>query len=98
MSDGSFLGVVGNYFPKAEARVEPGARGSQPLHSYSKYPEWIAEEPNYAEVKILLQSWLEEGISMFGGCCGTSPDLIKFYKQELSEIQRKKEGRISSSG
>ena len=39
MSDGSFLGVVGNYFPKAEARVEPGARGSQPLHSYSKYPE-----------------------------------------------------------
>ena len=43
MSDGSFLGVVGNYFPKAEARVEPGARGSQPLHSYSKYPEWIAE-------------------------------------------------------
>ena len=39
VSDGSFLGVVGNYFPKAEARVEPGARGSQPLHSYSKYPE-----------------------------------------------------------
>ena len=27
------------------------------------------------------------GLNMFGGCCGTTPDLIKFYKREIKMME-----------
>ena len=27
--------------------------------------------------------WKKIGASIFGGCCGTTPELIKFWKKEL---------------
>ena len=62
-----------------------GPIGTYPQNGYWKYPEWIAEEPDYELLKDQLKSWLEEGIIMFGGCCGTTPELIKFYKHELNK-------------
>lgn len=60
-----------------------GPVGVYPQNGYWDYPEWIALEVDFEAAKLQLEEWLELDVNMFGGCCGTTPTLIKFLAKEL---------------
>ena len=76
--------------------VWDGPIGTYPQTGFWRHPEWITEDPDYDLIRIQLRSWLKEGLSMFGGCCGTTPELIKFYKKELNIISKERENKIEN--
>ena len=64
-----------------------GPIGVYPQHGYWEYPEWICTPVDYVKAKGMLQEWVSLGVNLYGGCCGTTPELIKFFQKELATEQ-----------
>ena len=60
-----------------------GVVGVYPQHGYWVYPDWISTEVDYEKAKVQVDEWKSLGVDLFGGCCGTKPELISFLKREL---------------
>lgn len=68
------------------------------VNNYSTKPIWFKPNAGYPstnpdgsftynltpqELEALIPIWIKNGARLIGGCCGTSPDLIKVIKEKL---------------
>jgi S-methylmethionine-dependent homocysteine/selenocysteine methylase len=57
-------------------------------------PNWVLGGMLPEELALAARSWLLHGVSMIGGCCGTTPSHVR----ALTELARSWQGGLSHSG
>jgi S-methylmethionine-dependent homocysteine/selenocysteine methylase len=61
-----------------------GPIGTYPESGYFKSPDWIFTEITPAELVDAAKSWQQQGVTIFGGCCGIGPSHIAALKKEFA--------------
>jgi S-methylmethionine-dependent homocysteine/selenocysteine methylase len=61
-----------------------GPIGTYPESGYFKSPEWVFREITPAELVSFAKSWQQQGVTIFGGCCGIGPDHILALNKEFA--------------
>ena len=62
-----------------------GPIGAYPESGYFKSPDWLFTEIAPAELVVAAKAWQQQGVSIFGGCCGIGPSHIKALHEEFAE-------------
>ncbi len=77
--------------PEAIALVRerwPGPIGVYPESGYFTKPNWnFVDIIPPAELVTEAQGWVEAGVRLLGGCCGTSPDHIAALKSAIPQLE-----------
>jgi S-methylmethionine-dependent homocysteine/selenocysteine methylase len=61
-----------------------GPIGTYPESGYFKSPDWLFTEIAPADLVTAAKSWRQQGVTIFGGCCGIGPAHIKALHQEFA--------------
>jgi methionine synthase I (cobalamin-dependent) len=54
-----------------------GSMGTYPESGYFKSPDWLFTEIAPADLVAAAKIWQQQGVTIFGGCCGIGPTHIK---------------------
>lgn len=60
-----------------------GPIGTYPESGYFKSPDWVFTEITPADLVKASKTWQQQGVTIFGGCCGIGPDHIHALKKEF---------------
>ncbi len=61
-----------------------GPIGAYPESGYFKSPDWVFTEITPAELLGSAKTWQQQGVTIFGGCCGIGPAHIAALKEEFA--------------
>ena len=61
-----------------------GPIGAYPESGYFKSPDWVFTEITPAELLGSAKTWQQQGVTIFGGCCGIGPLHIAALKEEFA--------------
>jgi S-methylmethionine-dependent homocysteine/selenocysteine methylase len=61
-----------------------GPIGAYPESGYFKSPDWLFTEIAAADLVAAAKNWQQQGVTVFGGCCGIGPAHIKALHQEFA--------------
>jgi len=64
-----------------------GIIGVYPDHGYWQIPQWVHKPVDDRMAIDFAMDWMELGVNMIGGCCGTTPELIKCFHDNRAELQ-----------
>jgi S-methylmethionine-dependent homocysteine/selenocysteine methylase len=70
------LGVVREYFPDVPVGVYAEV-------GYYKAPNWVFVEFSPDDYLSEAKGWVEAGVQLIGGCCGTGPDHVRALAEGL---------------
>ena len=62
-----------------------GPIGTYPESGYFKSPDWVFTEITPAELVTAAKGWQQQGVTIFGGCCGIGPAHIAALKEEFAK-------------
>ena len=63
-----------------------GVVGVYPHNGYWAIPEWISTEIEVETAEKYFDEWVGLGVDMIGGCCGTTPDLIRCFHEKRNSL------------
>lgn len=61
-----------------------GPIGAYPESGYFKSPDWVFTEITPAELLGSAKTWQQQGVTIFGGCCGIGPAHIAALHKEFA--------------
>ena len=61
-----------------------GPIGAYPESGYFKSPDWVFTEITPADLVGAAKAWQQQGVSIFGGCCGIGPSHIAALREEFA--------------
>ena len=61
-----------------------GPIGAYPESGYFKSPDWVFTEMTPGDLVTDAKTWQQQGVSIFGGCCGIGPSHIAALKEEFA--------------
>lgn len=61
-----------------------GPIGTYPESGYFKSPDWLFTEIAPEDLVTAAKNWQQQGVTIFGGCCGIGPAHIKALHQEFA--------------
>ena len=61
-----------------------GPIGTYPESGYFKSPDWVFTEITPAELVGAAKGWQQQGVTIFGGCCGIGPSHIAALCEEFA--------------
>jgi homocysteine S-methyltransferase len=54
----------------------PGPLGAYPESGYFARPDWVFVDVSVADLVTAARGWIDQGVTVVGGCCGITPDHI----------------------
>jgi S-methylmethionine-dependent homocysteine/selenocysteine methylase len=61
-----------------------GPLGTYPESGYFKSPDWLFTEITPADLVAAAKTWQQQGVTVFGGCCGIGPHHIQALHEEFA--------------
>jgi S-methylmethionine-dependent homocysteine/selenocysteine methylase len=62
-----------------------GPIGTYPESGYFKSPDWLFTEIAPADLVTAAKAWQQQGVTIFGGCCGIGPSHIAALHEEFAK-------------
>jgi S-methylmethionine-dependent homocysteine/selenocysteine methylase len=62
-----------------------GPIGTYPESGYFKSPDWVFTEIAPDDLVTAAKAWQQQGVTIFGGCCGIGPSHIAALKEEFAK-------------
>jgi len=64
-----------------------GPLGAYPESGYFARPEWVfVDTVSVADFVAAARGWIDQGVTVVGGCCGITPDHIAGLAAELRPL------------
>jgi homocysteine S-methyltransferase len=63
-----------------------GPLGAYPESGYFARPNWVFVDVSVADLVTAARGWIARGVTVVGGCCGTTPDHIAGLAAELGPL------------